>query len=119
MFMSVLGTLLMKSAPRCLKVKKKTVDFCTFHIDTQHRPATPIDAPQGHLSQIPSVYKHFASAMVRSARELSPPRKWQLKEDRRDGWGAPDFSPLDSCGTSSRHRELLTRVYHGTWTGGR
>ena len=36
---------------KCSTLKKKrnkTTDFYTFHIDTQHRHVTPIDAPQPH-----------------------------------------------------------------------
>ena len=41
------------------KCVHKTSDFCTFHIETIHLLMTPIGAPQPHMSQIPSVCKHF------------------------------------------------------------
>ena len=41
------------------KYVNKTSDFCTFHIETIHQLVTPIGAPQPHMSQIPSVCKHF------------------------------------------------------------
>ena len=43
----------------------KTADSCTFHIDAQHWLMTPIDAPQPHVFQIPSIYMHSEFEMVR------------------------------------------------------
>ena len=57
---------------QCVPFQKsfKTTDVRPFHIDAQHRLVTSIDAPQPHLSQIPSVYKHVTCEMVRSAQDF-------------------------------------------------
>ena len=50
----------------------KTIDFSTLHTDARITDSghQSTHAPQPHGPQIPSVYKHFAREMVRSAEEL-------------------------------------------------
>ena len=80
--------------------------FAHFHIDTQHRLATSIDAPQPHVSQILCVYKHFACEMVRSAQELFAFEKVAAQGmSSKKIAGGEDTSFDTLYGTPHRHRQ--------------
>ena len=83
-------SLLMSNASAVIFVKKKKQAFPLVHQrTTTHK--TPNPCTTAPLSQIPSVYKHFACEMIRSAQELYAIEKMAAagmgKKENRDHAG--------------------------------
>ena len=80
------GLLLMKNARRLW------ICEVFFFLKKKHCTPThmkPIDAPQPHVAQIPSVYNHFACEMVLAAQEFYAIEKsrWHGQQEDRDHAG--------------------------------